>query len=216
MSDNQSYGTPFLSSQCLELKEEIYRYGIKITSDAHVILIHPYEAVDSIYYIDKGRVRFCTTNYEGKEKILLIQEEGSIFGAVPSLLILQMPNMSIVTETPTVLYKMDNRIIASSNLLKDGLLKYMSKTIMTLMKVIESLSLDCCKIRLYNLFCASADAASALEDNWYSLRFQYSQDDMAKIISANRVTVARLINELCDEELIRIVNRKIQVKKTAD
>lgn len=213
MSDNQSYGTPFLSSQCLELKEEIYKLGIKISCNAHVILINPYEAVDSIYFIDKGRVRFCTTNYEGKEKILLILEEGSIFGAVPSLLIEQMPNILVVTETPTVLYKMDNHIIASSNRLKDSLLKYMSKTIMTLMKVIESLSLDCCKTRLYNLFCASADTSSTMGDKWYSLRFQYSQDDMAKIISANRVTVSRLINELCDEELIRIVNRKIQVKK---
>ena len=110
---------------------------------------------------------------------------------------------------------MDDSIMATSSLLKDSLLIYMSKTIMTLMKTIESLALDCCKIRLYNLFRASADNSSPMRDNWYELRFQYSQEDMAKIISANRVTVARLINELCDEELIRIVNRKIQVKAKA-
>ena len=215
MLDNHSYGTPFLSTQCLELKEIIYKLGVKFSCDTHTILIHPEEIVNSIYYIDKGRVRFHTTNYEGKERILLILEEGSIFGAVPSILINQMPNISIISETPTVLYKMDDSIMATSSLLKDSLLIYMSKTIMTLMKTIESLALDCCKIRLYNLFRASADNSSPMRDNWYELRFQYSQEDMAKIISANRVTVARLINELCDEELIRIVNRKIQVKAKA-
>lgn len=212
MSDEFSnYDTPFFTHDAPDLKELIYQSGRKITSKAGLIVMHPEDAVDSFYYIDNGRIRAYTTNLEGKEKILFIMGEGCLFGSVPSILG-QISTIYIVTETPVVLYMLDHNLIMSSELFKDNLINYYSKAIIKLMKSIESLSLDCCKTRLYNLFRASADRKVPQKSSWYDLKFRYSQEDIAKIINANRATVARLIIELSGEGLIRTVNRRIQVK----
>ena len=212
MSNNLTYyDSPFLTNDVSELRESIYKFGKKLTFEAGIFVLHPEDTVASIYYIDQGRIRAYTTNSDGKEKILLILEDGCLFGSVPSILG-QISTISAVSETSAVLYLLDNNQITSSDIFKDNLIRYYSRTILKLMKSIECLSLDCCKTRLYNLFRASADITTTQKSSWYNLKFKYSQEDIAKIINANRVTVARLINELCDEGLIRIVNRRIQVK----
>lgn len=211
MSDNYTFCTPILSNELSEYKNLFIKYGNRSSYISNTIVFETGDLVDSIYYIDKGRVKLSTTNYEGKEKILFFLGEGTIFGAELSLSS-EISMTTATTESPSVLYVTSPTIINSSAEFKDSVIKYMSKTIITLMRSIESLSLYCCKTRLYNLLRSSVNDLSSEEENWHDLKYQYSQEDLAKVINANRVTVARMINELCQEELIRIINRKIQVK----
>ena len=43
----------------------------------------------------------------------------------------------------------------------------------------------------------------------------YTQYEISTIIGSARVTTSKLINELCNDGFIRILNRKIQVSKSA-
>lgn len=211
MQSSYPYSTPFCLYQSTALKEQIYKYGEKRYYKANTVVSRPGEQSKSVLYLDEGRLRILATSPEGKEQILLILEEGSLIGAV-SLLLDELPTNTIVTETPVVMYAIDYSIIIANDILKDNLLTFFACLIRTLLKSVEGLSLNSCKTRLYHLFLSSLDKTSSEENNWYNLKFQYTQDEMAKIISANRVTVCRLTAELCNEGLIRIVNRKIQVK----
>ena len=47
------------------------------------------------------------------------------------------------------------------------------------------------------------------------MKKRYTHQDLASIIGANRVTVSKMIGELCEECQIRCLNRKIQVNRKA-
>lgn len=211
MSDYYTFCAPILSHELSKHQDSFMKLGKKKPYSPKAIVFQTGDLVDCLYYIAKGQVKLSTANCEGKEKILLFLGEGTIFGAALSLTC-EFSAVTAVTEYPSVLYVIDPGIIKSSVQFKDSVITYMAKTIITLMRSVENLSLYCCKTRLYNLLRSSASELPCEEDNWHDLKFQYSQEDMAKIINANRVTVARMVHELCNDGLIRIMNRKIQVK----
>ena len=60
-----------------------------------------------------------------------------------------------------------------------------------------------CKDRLKRLYCSTADTSRVIDGGWYDLKINYTQYEISTIIAAARVTVSKLINELCTEGFIR-------------
>ena len=50
-----------------------------------------------------------------------------------------------------------------------------------------------------------------VDGGWYDLRVTYSQNDICSIIGSARVTVAKLMAELCGEGFLRTINRSTQI-----
>lgn len=152
---------------------------------------------------------------EGEERVIQILEDDNFFGTAS--LITETPDrIFAVTEVPTVIYKVNRKtfieIINSSEKFRIVFMKYIANIIIKLTKHKESILFLSCKERLYDLLYGSKDDNSIVEKEWFEIKYKYTQYEIAKIIGASRVTVSRLINELCEENLIRIVNRQIQVK----
>jgi len=76
---------------------------------------------------------------------------------------------------------------------------------------IENLSFNSCKSRLRRLFCSIADTSRLIEGRWYNLKVSYTQYELSTIVGGARVTVSKLINELCTEGFIRMLNRNIEL-----
>ena len=76
---------------------------------------------------------------------------------------------------------------------------------------IENLTFNSCKDRLKRLFCSTADPDKLIDGGWYNLKVYYTQYELSTIIGGARVTISKLVNELCDEGFIRMLNRNIQV-----
>lgn len=91
----------------------------------------------------------------------------------------------------------------------------MSHKLLIMRHEIESLVFDPCKQRIFQLLCSIIDKTTLAEGNWYDLQAHYTQYEISTIIGSARVTTSKLINELCNEGRIRILNRKIQVSKAA-
>ena len=86
-----------------------------------------------------------------------------------------------------------------------------SKKMLIMRHEIANLSFNSCKDRLRRLFCYTADPSMLIEGKWLNLKVSYTQYELSTIVGGARVTVTKLINELCAERFIRILNRNIQL-----
>jgi CRP/FNR family cyclic AMP-dependent transcriptional regulator len=191
--------------------------GVRQLCSAGSVVLRYGDNVSDFYYIAEGRIRYLLLGAEAEEKVMLILGAGSFFGAVPIIQNVEAAEAEIITEVPTTLYKISQeefrRLIRISGMFKMEIIKGLAKGFYNLKQQIEYLTFIPCKERIMELLRAGADRTTLIEGCWRPLLHQYTQNDIAKIIGANRSTVTRTINELCREGAIRLLNRKIQVKE---
>jgi CRP-like cAMP-binding protein len=206
--------TPFSEYTFSKTFEEIImRHGTKLKLPAHKTLVAPYEE-PYFYYIFEGRIRVSLFSVGGEEKILAIINSPA-FEGVTQLLTGVNDITHISTEIPSTVYRLDKdtfwKLFRSPSIFNEIIAKDVAKMVERSNRLIEAYSFKSCKQRLYDLLKASIDVDS-LSNGWYKLTLQYTQHEMAKIIGATRVTVAKFIRELRDDDLIRIINNNIEVK----
>lgn len=197
-----------------DLAELIRENGIKESYPPNKTIISP-GADEAFYYIKKGRARIVLNSADGKEQILAILGENALIGA-PTMMSKENVNYSIITEIPSVLYKLGKtafwQLYKGSDLFKEAILNNITENYFRLMHQMEFQTFKSCKERLYELLFISIDENAPSEKNWYKLVRQYPQSVLAKIIGANRFTVTRLFHELSEEGKIRVVNNIVEVK----
>lgn len=197
-----------------ELVDTIRAHSTEIVCPAKTFFLEPGKELGGIYYIAKGNTRHYMVAIDGTEKILYTLSSGWFFGETPYLLE-QSTGLYSRTDTETTLYKIgasDYAELMDTNAqFRNAVLECLSKKTLMLRREVESLSFNSCKDRLKRLFCATADTEHLIDDAWYGLSVRYSQYDLSTIVGSARVTVTKLINELCAEGFIRVLNRRTQV-----
>jgi CRP/FNR family transcriptional regulator len=210
--------TPYLSYDCPELNFLAHQYGEKISYNKNQIILTAETIVDSVYYIEQGRVRYVTISAEGDEHILGVLGDDSFFGLVPVLLSDHTCEVLVISEAATIVYKIDKdcfiRILNMHTALNLSIIKALAHFGNELIYQIENLLFFDSEERLLNLLYASIDKNISSNQDWYCLKIQYTQEDIGKIIGVSRITVTRIISELCRRKIIRLVNHKIEVKRT--
>jgi len=76
---------------------------------------------------------------------------------------------------------------------------------------IENLTFNSCKNRIKRFYAASVDKTHVTDEGWYNVKVHSTHYELGIIVGAARVTVSKLINELCEEKFIRVINRNVQV-----
>ena len=100
-----------------------------------------------------------------------------------------------------------------SNLFRNALMQCYANKLLILRCEIENLSFNSCKNRIKRLFCASVDTKNVPDPEWYDLKIKYTHYQLGVIVGAARVTISKLIQELCVEKFIRVLNRQIQINR---
>lgn len=199
-----------------EIENIIQENGTRMVLDPDVTFQQPGDISDYLYYVEQGKVLLGIWSENGEERIIEILGPGN-FCSSASVLASIPDRIFLTTETPTVLYKIDakkvHQLIKESDLFREAILKYVGTIIIRLITLIEGLAFLSAKDRIYSLLKISADPSQAVDQLWYLISYPYSQVDIARIVGASRTTVSRLITELCDEGLIRYVNRTLQVRQ---
>ena len=54
-------------------------------------------------------------------------------------------------------------------------------------------------------------SAYKVDGRWYNQQIQYTQNDVSIIIISSRITVSKPLNKSCEEGIIRMLNRRIQI-----
>ena len=63
--------------------------------------------------------------------------------------------------------------------------------------------------------CMCTDYSELIDGKWYGLKIQYTHYELGILIGSVRVTVSRLINKLCNDGILRLVNHRIQISSDA-
>lgn len=75
----------------------------------------------------------------------------------------------------------------------------------------KSITFSAYKERLLKLFRMAADRSQLVDGRWYNQQIQYTQNDVSIIIISSRITVSKPLNKSCEEGIIRMLNRRIQI-----
>ena len=185
-----------------ELQSLIAKNAVKLKIPAKTVFLEPGSKLDGVYYIADGRTRHYMIAQDGSEKILYTLSAGWFYGETPCALH-DATGLFSKTEISSILY-----CIPSD---KYEMLLGDSKKMRILRQEIANLVFTPCKDRLKRLYCSTADTSRVIDGGWYDLKLNYTQYEISTIIGGARVTVSKLINELCAEGFIRVLNRKTQI-----
>jgi len=201
--------TPDLENLIKEYAE-IYEYP------AGQVFGSPGEIIGGVYYIKEGRTKHYMLSHDGIEKVLYVLSSGWMFGETPYILNTRTGLYS-QTEIKSVLYKICSSnvdlLMEKSNLFRNTLMQCYAHKLLILRCEIENLSFNSCKNRIKRLFCASVDLENISDPQWYDLKIKYTHYQLGVIVGAARVTISKLIQELCAETFIRVLNRQIQINR---
>lgn len=172
------------------------------------------EELGGIYYVAKGRTSHYIIGRDGGEKLLYTLSNGWFFGESVNFLHERSTVISRA-DAQTTLCKLDyntfRRLIDESPLFRDAILLDNAKKMLIMRHEIESITFSSYKERLIKLFFVAADRSELVDGKWYNQRIQYTQNDLSTIIGSSRITVSKLLNELCEEGAIRMLNRRVQL-----
>lgn len=221
MNINDPLFNPFTKNDKFELysisdiHNTILKYGKMMEFGSNVNI---YKYIEShFFYIDSGRIRIVFIDFDGNEHILNIFTKDNHIG-VKALLTndTKYGNNMLITECPTKIYRIDKKtffyLIDNDKNFKYYILTTLASDSYQNIEKRISLTTKSCKRKLYELLVSSVNENSVSSTGWYNLKFQYSQNDMAKIISTSKTSISQAISELYKEELVRTINNNIEVK----
>lgn len=197
-----------------ELEKLIQERSTILTYPAKKVFLEPGMVLDGVYYIASGRTCHYMMSLDGTEKILYTLSAGWFYGETPCSLS-EPTGLYSKTEVKTTLYKIPiqeyDYLMDTNKLFREMILCSYSKKMLILRHEIENLTFNSCKDRLKRLFCSVTDTSRLIEGAWYGMTVSYTQYELSTIVGGARVTVSKLISELCAEGFIRMLNHKLQI-----
>lgn len=197
-----------------ELEEMIRERASLITYPAKKVFLEPGTVLDGVYYIASGRTCHYMMSLDGTEKILYTLTPGWFYGETPCSLS-EPTGLYSKTEVKTTLYKIPlkeyKQMLDTDKRFREAIMVSYSKKMLIMRHEIENLTFNSCKDRLKRLFCSVTNTQTLIEGSWYGVNIQYTQYELSTIVGGARVTVSKLINELCAEGFIRMLNHKLQI-----
>jgi CRP/FNR family cyclic AMP-dependent transcriptional regulator len=213
---NSSFTVPV--ERDLELEARLKDNSQQVSYPAKTRFLGYGEELQGVYYIRDGRTKHYIIGEDGSEKILYTLSAGWFFGETPN--ILHKPT-GLISETMenTELWKISFQryklLLGRDDAFRDAIMGCMARKLLIMRHEIENLVFSSCKERIMQLLCSTVDTESLEEGHWYNLRIHYTQYELSTIIGSARVTTTKLINELCSEGSLRIINRKMQVSQNS-
>ncbi len=178
------------------------------------IFLSPGDKIDYVYYLKQGETMHYMINPDGIEKILYKLTHGWLFGET-ALFLGHTTGLHSQAVTDVVLQRMDGALVRKlfrdNTLFANYIVRNCCSKLLILRYEIENLTFNSCKNRIKRFYAASVDKAHMTDEGWYNVKVHSTHYELGIIVGAARVTVSKLINELCDEKFIRVINRNVQV-----
>lgn len=203
-----------------EVKEVIFKYGEKIICKKGDSIITPNSKKDeNVYFVEEGFFVFLVNDEEGNNIIYKINDAGSFICLVPIFVPVSL-NFTVTSLKDSIIYKLNNNTIHelmdSSKVFREYVVKDLSYNAYKNSFHSILLALKYNKEKVYIFLLMNADYENPMPEGWYRLLNQYKQQEIADYFGITRITVWKIINELCEEELLRTINNKIQVRLDLD
>lgn len=157
------------------------------------------------YFLKEGRVKSIIHSEDGAEQVLTVYEAGSLFGE--AAFFDELPRVSsAIAITPCQLVPIDRELISeqfSKNpALAMSMIRYLARKVRMLSDHLDHMAFRPAKWRLVEHILSLSPASEFIRCN---------QDEIAAAISASRVTVSRLLNELARDGAVELGYRKLKI-----
>ena len=174
-------------------------------SPGHLIYLQDTEAT-CFYYLKGGRVKSFIQSEDGAERVLNVYRAGSLFGEASFFD--KLPRVSsAVALTACELVPIDRELVkqavARDPELAMDMLQYLARTVRLLSEQLDDMAFRPVQWRLARFLLSGADRSGAV---------RCTQEEIAASISASRVTVSRLLNQLARAGLVELQYRGVQLK----
>lgn len=159
------------------------------------------------YYLKSGRVKTFISSEDGTEKVLTIYQAGNLFGE--AAFFDEMPRVSsAVALTQCEIIKI-NRKMAQDELARNpelalALLKYLARTVRLLSEHVDEMAFLRTDQRIARYLLSISPSPDG--------RIICTQEEIASTVSANRVTVSRILNKFKERGWISIGYGCISIK----
>lgn len=195
----------------MKLNDHIIALLMEHGSLMHCPMNHILQQADqqagNLYIVHSGRLRVFLSNEHGKELTLDVIHKGSVFGT-NSFLYHGTHKVSIqsVTEARLIVCSRDTirTLSASHPELSRDLLQYFIEENNHLTHLLESITLYSAADRVMDFLLVATDQGKR--------QIPYTHEDIAMCLSMNRVTVSRIIKNLCDQGIVENSYGKISLK----
>jgi|GEM_PF-220628 len=197
-----------------DLEETIHACSVQIDIPSKKMFLTEGDEMNLLYYIRSGIVSLYMVDRNGAEKTLYRLTRGWYFGEIVSVLNLKRTSLHFITNEDTILYGIERRdvlrLMESNTKFIASLLKCTCYKTIALRYEIANFTYCSTKTRLLKSLYRDVDTSAVIDRQWYALSKKRTHYELGIDIGATRVTVSRLISELCCEGLLRTVNNQIQ------
>lgn len=199
----------------LKLVEELGSLSTRLSLPKKQTIICQGDEDENLYFIVNRKIRISINSCNGCEKIVYILKEGNFFNED----VLFTKDVSLINadcEEESTILRINPQTLCKSKyydeIIKNIFLKVSMKNNI-LIKELENISFKSCRERILAIFANSCDKKKVYDQEWYEVNIRYTHQDIAAIIGANRVTVSKIVTDLCDCGELRNINRRIQINK---
>lgn len=197
-----------------ELERELKACSQEVFVPRKKIFLVEGDELDKLYYIHSGIVLLYMSDRNGAEKALYRLTRGWFFGETVGLLGLKRTSLHFLACEDVYLYCIDkaevDRLLAASARFRDSLLTCSCYKTLALRYEIANFTYCSSKTRLLKSLYRYVDASRIIDGQWHALAEKKTHYELGADIGATRVTISRLVGELCREGRLRIVNGQIQ------
>lgn len=200
----------------VEMINLISTHSTEITLPAKKVFLDPGDMPGGVYYIRNGRTKHYILTESGSEKIIYTLASGWLYGETP---VIRHEPTGLVSETmePTTLWKIGPQtftmLFDTNKAFRTMVMDDMARKMLIFRGEVEELVFDSVTDRILHLLVTNADSSRLIDGAWYPLKDKLTQTEIAVIVGSARVTTSKLINELCDQGKVRIVNRTMQISR---
>lgn len=197
-----------------ELEELLRACSQEVSVPRKKIFLAAGDELNDLHYIRSGVVLLYMCDRNGAEKALYRLSRGWFFGETVGRLGLGRTSLHFLACERTQLYRINqddvDRLLAESRKFRDALLTCSCYKTLALRYEIASFTYCSSKARLLKSLYRDVDASRVVDGQWHPLSEKRTHYELGVDIGATRVTISRLLGELCREGQLRVVNSRIQ------
>ena len=196
------------------LLPSIEKIGEHYTYHAHQTIYFQNDDSSNFYFIKKGRVRVYILNHQGKDRTIEVLEEGRVFGE-SSLFThsLRLTSVEAINEVELIACKPEQLVplLEQSPQLMMDMLTLLSKTVRTLAKQVERLSIMNAEERVIDFLLYVTEQphqSLGITNNC----IPYTHQEIAECTCLERVTVTKILKKLEEQGCLSLGYRKVYIQ----
>jgi len=208
--------SPWLKNNFPHVKTIIDR-GTKITIPNGTILLSPGELSHHLYYILKGTMKISLVNYDGQERIISIMSSNTLVSEglpgqenVSPVLVVAIEDCELVKFNKEQI----QNIIAQDPSITIDLINFFNLKYKMITSLYHGLLFCSPPQRLCRLLCILGDNFGQLiEQDKKLINLRITQNRLADLLGVSRVTIANILKELRQAEIVETKGKKIIYNK---